>query len=425
MALTTIVVLFLANFMVRSLEKFLGKGLSFVDIFEFVVFNLAWMVAMSAPIAVLLATLMVYGRLSANYEIVGLSSSGISHIKIALPSIVFGLLMAGALVYFSAEVLPEWNHHARNLGRAIFKKRPDLSVEPGFFLHLEGEGDAKYVVYTAEKEDTLFKNVLIYNLSNSKAHETIFANFGSMKTHGENLVLSLKDGEIHTLDDSEEYTQIQFQRHRFTIPLDNLDLEKSGKAHRGDREMNLAMLDGKIDKYFENIQQSLIRIQKQLPDEEFPENVTRNEILQYIRELRKSFHSETLEFDINADKAKRKKRRIQSELDIIKSYERQINKYRVEWHKKFSIPFASFIFALLGFPLGVRIRGGSLSLAVSTSLGIFLIYWAFLIAGEELADRLIVTASSAMWAPNAVMCIFALILWIQMVRPKLAIRSRI
>jgi len=419
MALATIVVLFLANFMMRSLEKILGKGLLFTDIFEFVVFNLAWMVAMSAPIAVLLATLMVYGRLSANYEIVGLSSSGISHIKIAFPSIVFGFLMAGALVFFSAEVLPEWNHHARNLGRAIFKKRPDLSVEPGFFLHLEGEGDAKYVVYTAEKEDTLFKNVLIYNLSDSKMHETIFANFGSMKTHGENLVLSLKEGEIHTLDENEEYTQIQFQRHRFTIPLDNLDLEKSGNVHRSDREMNLAMLDAKIGKYFDNIQQSLKRIQKQFPDEKFPENPTQNEILQHIQELRNSFHGETFVFDINDDKAKRQKRRIKSELDIIKSYERQINRYRVEWHKKFSIPFASFIFVLLGFPLGVRIRGGSLSLAVATSLGIFLVYWAFLIAGEELADRMIVTASSAMWTPNAIMGVFALILWIQMARPRL------
>jgi lipopolysaccharide export system permease protein len=80
----------------------------------------------------------------------------------------------------------------------------------------------------------------------------------------------------------------------------------------------------------------------------------------------------------------------------------------VELHKKFSIPFASIIFILIGAPLGMMARKGGFAVSMAFSLGFFIIYWAFLIGGEEFADRGLLSPALSMWLPNLVLGIFGL-----------------
>ena len=69
MALLALLFVLLANFLLRSMDRFLGKGLEFSLILEFIFLNLAWIVALAVPMAILIATLMAFGRLSADNEI--------------------------------------------------------------------------------------------------------------------------------------------------------------------------------------------------------------------------------------------------------------------------------------------------------------------------------------------------------------------
>ena len=87
---------------------------------------------------------------------------------------------------------------------------------------------------------------------------------------------------------------------------------------------------------------------------------------------------------------------------MIIQQEKSINKFEVEIYKKISIPFASIVFVLVGAPLGVMARKGSMGVAISISIGFFLLYWAFLIGGEDFADRKFVTPFMAMWSPNII-----------------------
>ena len=80
-----------------------------------------------------------------------------------------------------------------------------------------------------------------------------------------------------------------------------------------------------------------------------------------------------------------------------------MNSYMVEIHKKFSIPFASIVFILIGAPLGIAARRGSLGVGATLSILFFLVYWACLILGEDLADRQIVSPMLSMWFPNLVL----------------------
>ena len=85
---------------------------------------------------------------------------------------------------------------------------------------------------------------------------------------------------------------------------------------------------------------------------------------------------------------------------MIESLERSNYVLMVEVHKKYSIPVACIVFILVGAPLGIMSRKGSLAVAAGISFGFFLLYWVSLIGGEELADNEMITPFMAMWFAN-------------------------
>ena len=68
-ALLVLLFVLLANFLLRSMDRFLGKGLELTLILEYIFLNLAWILALAVPMAILVATLMAFGRLSEDNEI--------------------------------------------------------------------------------------------------------------------------------------------------------------------------------------------------------------------------------------------------------------------------------------------------------------------------------------------------------------------
>ena len=114
--------------------------------------------------------------------------------------------------------------------------------------------------------------------------------------------------------------------------------------------------------------------------------------------------------------------RLKSSEKNIDFYRRQIYKYEVEIHKKFAIPFASIVFILIGAPLGIKAKKGSLGVGVTFSIGFFLLYWVFLIGGEELADRQLISPFLAMWMANIIVGSFGIYLTYRVVKETTFIR---
>jgi hypothetical protein len=91
---------------------------------------------------------------------------------------------------------------------------------------------------------------------------------------------------------------------------------------------------------------------------------------------------------------------IDNQLSLVHSFKRTANSLLVEIHKKYSIPVACLIFVVIGAPLGFMARRGGIATGGGLSLGFFLLYWTFLIGGEDLADRQIISPFLAMWSAN-------------------------
>ncbi len=406
LAIGVVTFILLANFLIRSVDRLLGKGLPLGIVFEFLYLNLAWIIAMSVPMAVLVAALMAYGRLSEDNEITAMRASGISFLTILGPGIIFGLLVSIGMFYFHNDILPEFNHRARILAGDIYRKRPGLNIEPGYFI----DDIPEYSIYVKKKEGESLRDITIYNKDARDIQTTIYADSGFIVVDGNTILFTLYHGQTHEIDlqGLSDYRLIAFERHRIAIPVENLMLERRENARRGDREMTIAMMQaevGRFKKEYAKTGEKIVGlIVKELGDS------VRIDIknIEKIIKARQSENLKTLtqtQANRNNQKLTMLQNRIRGESSLAQNYRKQIAKYMVEIHKKFSIPVACIMFVLVGAPLGVMTRRGGITTAAVLSILFFLIYYVFLIGGEELADALIITPFWGMWTPNLLMLI--------------------
>ncbi|MEK7393243.1 MAG: LptF/LptG family permease, partial [Fibrobacterota bacterium] len=86
-SLVVITGLFLVDFVVQILDSILTKGLAWRVVIELFILNAAWMLALSVPMSVLVASLMAFGRMSADGEIDAMRAAGLHPAKMLLPGL--------------------------------------------------------------------------------------------------------------------------------------------------------------------------------------------------------------------------------------------------------------------------------------------------------------------------------------------------
>ena len=410
------------NFLLRAIDRFLGKGLEILTMIEYLFLNLAWIIALSVPMAVLLATVMTFGRLSEDNEINAMRASGISFMSIIRAPVLFGIITAILLIIFNNIILPEMNFRARLLSGDIYRKRPGMNIEPGVFL----DNLPNYSMIVGGKKGEIMSDVRIFSKGKNKSQTSIKAKSGKLSTLSDAFLLTLFDGEIHELENKNysNYRRIIFDTHKILIPADDILLNRRDSSNRTDREMTIPMILEKIASYdkkvtivqnrlkgsfFRTIGDSLLPIS-------FEEGVV---IISSIEDSIKNDNVIEKSFLLKKQRQLRSlKRQLKNEFSLVYSYQKGYNKYLVEAHKKFSIPFACILFVLVGAPLGVMAKRGGFALSTALSFGFFLLYYILLIGGEELADRNQVSPLTGMWSPNLVLLIVALYLLTYTIRER-------
>jgi len=424
-SLMIIVLMLFINFFLRAIDRFLGKGLSVLTIFEYLFLNLAWIIALAVPMAVLIATLMAFGRMSEDNEINAMRASGISFTSILKPALIFGVIICLTLTYFNNYILPEMNFYARLLQGDIHKKRPGLEIEPGHFINTIPD----YSMIIRKDNNGMMEDVRIFSKENQEIQTSIYSLTGELEMLDDAIVLMLYDGEIHELDlnDYKSYRRINFKQHKIIIPADDMMLARRDTSNRSDREMTVPMMLNKKANYKKRSERVQTRIgrafNKVIGDSIVP--ISMDDALLQMD----NYRAEMLNKDLTPVEQRRQERKLKSlerqmnnEYRLIQNYQKSQNKYAVEIHKKFSLPIACILFVLVGAPLGTLTRKGGFIVAISMGFGFFLIYYIFLIGGEELADRNRVSPFIGMWAPNFLLLIAGIYLTLNTVRDRASIR---
>ena len=195
-SLLMITFLLFINFLLRAVDRFLGKGLDVITILEYLFLNLAWIIALAVPMAVLLSTLMTFGRLSEDNEINAMRASGVGFLSIIRAPLMFGITIALLLIFFNNFILPDMNFRARLLSGDIYRKRPGMNIEPGIFL----DNLPDYSMIVGGKDGEIMSDVRIFSKGKQEAQTSIHAKTGTLSTLADAFLLTLFDGEIHELE---------------------------------------------------------------------------------------------------------------------------------------------------------------------------------------------------------------------------------
>ena len=407
-SITTLMFIFLFQFLMKFADKLVGKGLDTWIVIKLITYNLAWMVVLVVPMAVLVATLMAFGAMAQNNEITIMKSSGVSLYKMIAGPLAASVVVGVFLIFFNNDVLPDANHQAKILMMDIQQKKPTLSIEPGVFS--QEVDNYAILARTMDQNKNKMYGVTIYDYTNPYKINIVTAKEGLLyfSKNQTKLLMDLKNGEIHEsgVSDTKLYRKLLFTNHRIAMDAQQFSLQQSGPGvQRSDRELSapdmLAIVDSlkqMRSKYFASFQKTTNKfflgdsfaapLQGKVHPSYAPNDNYTN-LIERVKNIKNEVLSSFLQVDF---------------------VDKEIDKYMVEIHKKYSIPAACIIFILLGAPLGVITRKGGFGMAASVSLFFFLVYWASLIGGEKLADRGFMTPFWGMWSANILMGIVGILL---------------
>jgi lipopolysaccharide export system permease protein len=400
-------------------DRLVGKGLDTWLLTKLVVFNLSWMLVLVIPMATLVSTLMAYGNFSQNNEITILKSSGVSLYKMMRAPFFASIVLAVLLFLFNDQVLPDANHQARMLMSDISQQKPTLSLESGFFSQ-EVSNYAILVRSINEKTNEL-TGVTIYDYTTPTKINVVTANRGKIyfTSDQKNLIMDLWDGEIHESDvkNSGLYRKLVFNKHRIVMDGSQFSLHQSQGGIRGERELGVDTMKSIVNNLKADKKEYITNLDKETNKYFFVDSSSAA-----VYQNPTPIIKDKLAILRVLDKLRAAKSVVISKVRSINWTEREIEKYDVEIHKKYAIPAACIIFILIGAPLGVMVKKGGFGVAASISLLFFLIYWAFLIGGEKLAERGFFSPFIGMWAANILLGLLGIILTIKTNRETVTLR---
>lgn len=423
-ALFGITFLFVVDFLVKILDNVLSKGLPASTVLEIFALNLAWMLSLSIPMAVLVACLMAFGRLSGDHEITAVKAAGVSPLSLMRPVMLVAMLLSVLMVLFNNWVLPEANHRSVELMNAISRKKPHVFIDAGRLI--TQFPDVQLWVNRIDPVSGVLYGIQVYEMERKGPPRVVYADSATLDyvDNGATLMFRLRSGETHIVDPDkpENYFRIRFFSQ--DLAMQNVDerLERRSRSFRSDREMPVEMMMDVVEearKKYDTLSTQAAKIRLStlteaknavVGDSIVPadaEALAAVDSVQARRSLQKMRLQEI--------SALRTTERLWGRMESEKKREAQ---YLVEIHKKFSTSFACFIFILIGAPLGIMARKGGIGTGIIYSLAFFVIYWICLIGGENLADRLIISPELAMWSSNMIIGAFGVFITIAMVRDR-------
>jgi lipopolysaccharide export system permease protein len=425
-SLAIIVFYFIMQQAVLLLEKIVSKGLDPVVVLEVFLIQLGWIIALAIPMAILTASLWTFGRMSGDNEITSIKASGQSMFPLLMPVFSAAAILTVLLVFFNDLILPDSNHRTANLLSDISRKRPAAFIEPRVLIR----DFTNYAIYADDVNPHTgdLKGIRIFSDMPGQDPSTTVASHGVIKMTPDQtfLELSLYSGETHSISrtNDKEYFLGRFGRQVVYIKNVDTKLERTNSSYRSDREMSsqtmlqeVKVLESDNEKAIHQYQQLIDSLSFQLTRFDSlsksivsgGDSVTVDKFNRWIAVMGKPSALTRTKIQETGELVDRIARRV-------KSNGQQISQYLVEVHKKFAIPAACLLFVLIGAPLGIMAKRGGLTVGASYSIFFFIAYWAFLISGEDMGNKMKLPPSVAMWTGNSIIALCGLVLLVLMLR---------
>ncbi len=446
LAMTFLISLFILvmQFLWRYVDDMVGKGLEVHVLAELLFYASLQVVPLALPLAILLASLMTFGNMGENYELIAIKAAGISLPRVMTPLIVFTVLLSIAAFKFSNNVLPVANLKLYSLLWSVRKASPEFDIKEKVFYN----GITDFSIKVEDKSNTsdMLYDIMIYDHRNklAKNSNVTLADSGKMQISEDKQSLKLtlfsgvkydakpdnKKGRISKRD-RQSFRVDNFDKQVALIPMQGLDFNRfdEGLFKSNDKMKNIDQLikgedslvqvrNNFIDDlkpkvegtYFVNSKRRRAELRQKaqknvkdtaslnLPkfedykalsiDSAFSKFETDDKVMVLSNAIRKARDAKTI---------------IDEQMTHIDKTENKIRRHKIQWHRKFTLSFACFIFFFIGAPLGAIIRKGGLGMPVVVSILFFIVYYIIDTFGLKVSKEGVWPPYMGIWLSSVVL----------------------
>jgi lipopolysaccharide export system permease protein len=220
LAVTTFILLMDKLF--ELIDLLIGKRVAGLVVLKIFALSLPSILALTVPMAVLVAVLMTFGRISGDNELTALKSAGLPLARLLLAPALAGIVLTLGLYFFTDRLLPEANHTLKSTFMAISSAKPALRLKENTFV--SDFPGYNILVSKVDAGSSRLHKITIYESVPNGYPRTIIADEGqlTMMTKQNVLRLELWRGQIHEADpkDPRIYHKMDFNSHIINLPLD-------------------------------------------------------------------------------------------------------------------------------------------------------------------------------------------------------------
>lgn len=385
----------LMDWVLRLIGLVISKGVNLKTVLEMFIYIMPSLLVLTVPMAVLVATLTAFGRLSTDSEITAMKASGISLYTLSVPVVFFAVAASGITFFLYARALPWGSQRFLVTQYELIRTKASIGLKE----HVFNTAFDGLVIYIEEISDidNSFEGVMLADSRDQKNQQIIFARKGRLISDEKALrvILHLEDGASHPkhVENSLKYQTLKFPTLDIILSLQK-ESEHPKKENEHPTNRRVMTITQLYERYVE------LRQQDSTSGNPNPANISEKEnpssqeqgIVKYLV-IAEYFLWDSFFFSNPLS-----------------------SPYLVELHKRFAFPCACLVFGLIGLPLGIQSRRAGKSGGYAISVVLLLIYYIFIHAGEALGVDGRLPVFFAVWTPNILLGITGMFLLIRVAR---------
>jgi len=366
-------------------KEILEKRVPLDQVVLLILYSLPTVIAMSAPFACLVGTLMTVGRMTSDNEILIFLSSGFSYKVIFFPAIVMGIIISLMSFFTNDVLLPAGTVQFNRLWRRILVSTPALELQANSVKRFRDT-----VVVTGSVTGNVINNLLILDRTDDGERRIIIAETAELRDGG---------------------------REGLSLNLENAFVQSSKEISRDDYDYAVTE---NLQYWVSNediIQAAMSITPREMSSRDVSSAVTqrRSELNTRIndRKLRLLNHALSLEnilragpaagaWNTRASVASNMQREIVSVRSI--QNDRSLAIHVIELYRKFSVPLGAFCFVFLAVSLGLMAKKSGQTVGFIFGIIIAVLYWSMLFVGQTMGLRAGAPPFWSMWLPN-ILCL--------------------
>lgn len=427
------------------MDELVGKGLGMGLIGQLLFYMSFSLVPLALPLAILLASIMTFGNMGEYFELVAIKSAGISLLRFMRPLFLFMVAISGFAFFFNNNIIPVANLKALSLLYDLRNSKPAINIRPGQF----NTDIDNYAIRVGSKDQDgkTIRDIIIYDYTGGGAPKLVTAKEGSMMPSADKraLVFRLRDGWRYEdrnnqrmlrqgLTGEDEFIRMHFDSWDKTFDLSGMMVNRTNEDlfRNAYQMMNVGQLSVELDSFARSREKAIDRAAQFVTRESQPAPLTDPAVKPATTQpalaaettpapapqlaYKESF-LELVPDSLRAtviSNATTRAANIAFQLGMVanevKLYAENMNKYRIERHRKFTLSFACVLLFLIGAPLGAIIRKGGIGMPLVVAVVFFLIYHIISKTGEMLAEAGSVPPAIGMWMSTAMLLPIAAIL---------------